>query len=415
MNERRVIVVGGGAAGIFAAIACAEASPGARVTVLEQSARLLGKVRISGGGRCNVTNACDDPSQLSEFYPRGGSALLGPFHRFRSGDTIRWFQNRGVALKTEPDGRVFPGTDSSGTIVDCLLRAARDAGVRLLTGCRVAGAARTEDGFELTMGLGRTLPAERLLLATGGCRGPGAGGLAVQLGHSLLPPVPSLFSFHIAAAWLRALAGISLGEVELSAPSLSLRQRGPVLLTHEGLSGPAVLRLSAWGARAMRESGYRFPLRVNWAADRSPEQWDALFGASRAAHPARRIANTPLPPLPARLWEALVSESGVAREIRWAELSATRRRRLIQSLRATELEVTGKSLNQDEFVTCGGVPLREVDFRGMESRLTPGLHLAGELLDIDGVTGGFNFQAAWTTGWLAGNAMAAALRQAGAG
>jgi hypothetical protein len=364
-------------------------------------------VRISGGGRCNVTHACFDPRELSRHYPRGGSALLGAFHLFQPRDTIAWFESRGVPLKTESDGRMFPVSNTSQTIIDCLLRAARAAGVELRPNCgleRVDRAAGT--GFTLALTGGESLPCARLMLATGGCRAAAAGRLAQSLGHTLEPPVPSLFSFHIAAPWLRELAGISLESVEVSLPGLALRERGPLLITHTGFSGPAILRLSAWGARQLHASNYQFPLHVNWLPSLDHDAVAAQMEARRAAQPARFVVNTPFSPLPARLWEHLVLSAGLARQTRWAELSRSGRHHLIQHLLGTPFHAAGKSLNQDEFVTCGGVRLSEVNFKTLESRLCPGLHFGGELLDIDGLTGGFNFQAAWTTGWLAGKSMA---------
>lgn len=406
MSERRIVVVGGGAAGFFAAIKCAEASPGARITLLEKSPQFLSKVRISGGGRCNVTHACFEPRELSSYYPRGGQALLAPFQIFQPRHTIAWFEARGVKLKTEADGRMFPVTDSSKTVIDCLLGAARAAEVELIANRAPARVTRrAEGGFELVLDNGETLVCERLMLATGGCRVPAAGQLAVSLGHNLEPPVPSLFAFHIAAPWLRELAGISVPAMEVSLPTLRRRELGPVLITHSGLSGPAVLRLSAWCARALHELAYQAPLRLNWLPHLDAQALGKELDSRRRAQPARFIVNTPLPPLPARLWRSLVLEAGIEGETRWAELSRAARHRLIQQLSFTELHVVGKTLNQDEFVTCGGVRLGEVSFRTMESRVCPGLYIAGELLDIDGLTGGFNFQSAWTTGWLAGRAM----------
>jgi predicted Rossmann fold flavoprotein len=289
-----------------------------------------------------------------------------------------------------------------------LLRSARAAGVELLANRGLERVDRpTGGGFTLALTGGETLHCQRLMLATGGCRGAAAGQLAQSLGHTLEPPVPSLFTFHVAVPWLRELAGISVEPVEVSIPSLSLRERGALLVTHTGLSGPAILRLSAWGARALHGLNYQFPLRVNWLPHLDQEAVAALLQSRRAAQPARLVVNTPLPPLPARLWERLVLAAGLARETRWADLSRSARHRLIQQLSGTRWEAVGKSLNQEEFVTCGGVRLREVNFKTMESRVCPGLHLGGELLDIDGLTGGFNFQAAWTTGWLAGKSMAA--------
>ena len=435
-------MVGGGAAGFFAAIAAAE--QGADVTILEKSSRVLDKVRISGGGRCNVTHACLDPREFATRYPRGGKALLSPFQKFSARDTVNWFQSRGVKLKTEPDGRMFPISDSSQTIMDCLMNAAQKAGVKLRLNCGVESVAKYTDGqFELMLGKaidsspntggagvpasrsvssstsptgdnlsGTTPPAEkvvcdRLLLATGGCRAAAAGQLAVSLGHTLEPPVPSLFTFQIESPWLRSLAGVSLELVEISVPAAKLRERGPLLVTHWGLSGPGVLKISAWGARALHELNYQFPLLVNWLPESNVEKITREFQARRESAGAKLLVNVPLFPLTVRLWEQLVLAAGIPRETRWSALTRVQAQTLSQQLTRTEFFVTGKSLNKDEFVTCGGVKLDEVNFKTMESKICRGLHFAGELLDIDGITGGFNFQAAWTTGWLAGQAMAA--------
>jgi hypothetical protein len=440
MSSRRVIVVGGGAAGFFAAITCAESSPAAEVTVLERGSRFLDKVRISGGGRCNVTHACFDPREFATRYPRGGRALLAPLLKFSARDTVAWFESRGVKLQTEDDGRMFPVSDSSQTIIDCLMNAAKAAGVKLRLNAGVERVVKCDrGGYEV--GLERRAPSrhkpvpalagqnaeavlgapsaaegesfrekiscDRLLLATGGCRAAAAGQLAVSLGHTLEPPVPSLFTFHIESPWLRSLAGISVEPVEVSVPSVKLREGGPMLVTHWGLSGPAILRLSAWGARALHKFNYQFPLHVNWLPQLRVEAITAELKSRQAAQPARLVVNVPVTPLPSRLWEQLVLAAGIPRDTRWAALSRAAQHRLVQQLLRTEFAVTGRSLNQEEFVTCGGVRLGEVNFKTMESKVCPGLFFAGELLDIDGVTGGFNFQAAWTTGWLAGRAMAA--------
>ena len=402
-QKGRVVVVGGGAAGFFAAITCAEAAPGAEVILLEKSAQFLGKVRISGGGRCNVTHACFEPRELTTRYPRGERALLSPYQSFQARDTVAWFEARGVKLKTEKDGRMFPVTDSSETIIDCLMAAAKSAGVKLRANC---GVARVERGFNLVLTNGETMFCDRLLLATGGCRAAVAGELAVALGHTLEPPVPSLFTFHIETAWIRELAGVSMESVVASVPETKLRERGAVLLTHWGLSGPVILRLSAWGARVLQGLDYKFPLHLNWLPDFTAEKIAAELQLRRKNQPAKLVVNATIAPITARLWEQLVIASGIGRETRWADLSKSAQHNLVQQLIRTEFQVTGKSLNKDEFVTCGGVRLNEVNFKTMESRICPGLHFAGELLDIDGITGGFNFQAAWTTGWLAGKAMA---------
>jgi predicted Rossmann fold flavoprotein len=400
-----IVIVGGGAAGFFAAIAAARAGGNGKVSLFERSSQFLSKVRISGGGRCNVTHALFDPRTFTTRYPRGERELISPFHRFSADDTVAWFEARGVRLKREEDGRIFPVTDSSETVIDCLIREAKAAGVRLFIRKGIETArVRTEGGFDLKLNNGESTACDRLLLATGGCRSIGGAELARSLGHTIELPVPSLFSLHVAAPWLRLLPGISVSDVELSVEEL--RERGPLLITHNGISGPAVLRLSAWGARTLHEKNYRFSLRVNWVPQMKEQELRSEFQSRRQMEPTRRVNNSPIGAIPARLWEKLVSNAGISPETIWTSLTRAGMNELIRQLRATELEVDGKSLNKEEFVTCGGVRLREINFKTMESRITPNLYFAGELLDIDGITGGFNFQAAWTTGWIAGHAMA---------
>jgi predicted Rossmann fold flavoprotein len=406
INPPRIIIIGGGAAGFFAAITCAELRGDAEIIILEKTSHFLSKVKISGGGRCNVTHSCFDARELTTRYPRGERALIAPFKQFQASDTVAWFAARGAKLKTEDDGRMFPITDSSQTIIDCLLNAARDAGVKLKTNCSLESVLKKPGGFELKLSDGETFTCDKLLLATGGCRTPALGQLAVSLGHSLEAPVPSLFTFHIEKPWLRELAGVSVENIVASVPQIKLREEGPLLLTHWGLSGPAILRLSAWGARELHGLNYHFTLHINWLPHLNEEKLAAEFQSRRASQPAKAIVNYPIAPLPSRLWEQLVLASGVARDARWSSLSHSAQHKLIQQLLRSEFSVTGKSLNKDEFVTCGGVRLNEVNFKTMESKMCPGLFFAGEVLDIDGITGGFNFQAAWTTGWLAGRAMA---------
>jgi predicted Rossmann fold flavoprotein len=398
----QVTVIGGGAAGFFAAITCAEAmGENDQVMLLERGPQFLQKVKISGGGRCNVTHACFDPKAFTERYPRGARELIGAFHRFQADDTVKWFAARGVALKTEADGRMFP------TTVQCLMKAAADAGIVLRANAGVERVERLDAGsFKLTLTNGETLFCERLVMATGGCRSESGGALAVALGHTLAPPVPSLFTFHIKDARLDGISGLAVEAAEVSVPGTKLRERGPVLVTHWGLSGPAILRLSAWGARELHALDYRFTLRVNWLDGQSMEQALSLCQRQRETTGARQVANAAPAGLPARLWEKLVEAVGIPREMKWSQLDRARLQSLAKQLVECEFAVTGKSLNKDEFVTCGGVKLNEVNFKTMESRVCPGLYFAGELLDIDGITGGFNFQAAWTTGWIAGNAMA---------
>jgi predicted Rossmann fold flavoprotein len=412
MAGSHVVIAGGGAAGFFAAITCAELSPNAKICILEKSPEFLTKVRISGGGRCNVTHACFDTREFALRFPRGDQALLGPLKRFQASDTVDWFEARGVKLKTEEDGRMFPVSDSSDTIVQCLLEAARKAGVELRANEGVESVRRAQTqaadqgGFQVTTTKEDHLECGSLLIATGGCRTEALAKVPCSLGHTLRPPVPSLFTFHIKEKWLPELAGTSLPAARLSVPGTDLRETGPMLITHWGLSGPAILRLSAWGARKLHEQEYRFSLRVCWLPEKSIEEAGVELQARRKQFAARLVSNCPIAPLTARLWEQLVLAAGISPETRWASLGRAQMHRLGEQLFRTEFQVVGKSLNKDEFVTCGGIPLEEVNLKTMESRACPGLFFAGEVLDIDGITGGFNFQAAWTTGYLAGMAMA---------
>ena len=401
----RIAIAGGGAAGFFAAIAAARANRDCAVTLFESTSQFLSKVRISGGGRCNVTHALLDPRLFTTCYPRGERELISPFHRFSAQDTVTWFESRGVPLKREDDGRMFPVTDSSETIVKCLIDEAKSEGVRLFTRKGIESArVRADGGFDLKLSDDNSVACDRLLLATGGARSVVGAEIARSLGHTIESPVPSLFSLHIRSTWLQSLPGVSVNDVEISVEKL--RERGPLLITHNGVSGPAVLRLSAWGARTLHAMDYRFPLRVNWIPNMKEAALRAKFQSHREKQPNKRVINSPLDALPSRLWERLVLNAQISPEIIWTTLSRNGISSLVRQLHETELDVHGKSLNKDEFVTCGGVRLREINFKTMESRLTPHLYFAGELLDIDGITGGFNFQAAWTTGWIAGHAMA---------
>jgi len=398
------VVAGGGAAGFFGAISAAEKNPHASVVLLEKGVHLLAKVRISGGGRCNVTHACHDPRELSRRYPRGGKALIGPLTRFGPEETIAWFASRGVKLKTEPDGRMFPVTDSSQSVIDCLNQAARQAGVSVITQSGIQSVATRQDGgFILKLSSGSEMECLRLLWATGGC-GQGPHPLTA-LGHTLTPPVPSLFTFHLAEDWIRSLAGLSIQDAKITVPDLHLSERGPVLFTHEGLSGPAVLRLSAWGARLMHGQNYRFRLSLDWIPGQALEKSRQEIQSRRQRQGAKTLYRSGWPPLPSRLWEQLCRSAGITLDERWSKFSREKEMLLLKNLHETKLEVVGKSMNKEEFVTCGGIPLEEVDMKTMESRKVPGLYFAGETLDIDGITGGFNFQAAWTTAWIAGQSI----------
>ena len=406
-ENRRVIVAGGGAAGFFAAIACAEKlGPRGSVAIYEATAHPLAKVRVSGGGRCNVTHACFEPRELVKKYPRGGRELLGAFHRWQPRDTVAWFAARGVETKTEEDGRMFPVTDNSATIAGCLLGAAEKAGVRLSPSLGVRSAERAGADFWLTLTTGENLRCERLLVATGGNRASAGFTIAEKLGHTIAPLVPSLFTFHVDDARLIGPSGVSVENAAVNVRGSKLRESGPLLITHWGLSGPAVLKLSAWGARELAAANYQFPLVVNWAPPHTRETLVRELAGVREKNLRKQIGTWSPLPLPQRLWERLVTAAGIGAATPWTGVGNAALGALAAQLTAAEFKVVGKSLFKDEFVTCGGVRLSEVDFRTMESRVCPGLHFAGEVLDIDGVTGGFNFQSAWTTGWLAGQAMA---------
>ncbi|MEZ2230292.1 NAD(P)/FAD-dependent oxidoreductase [Microcoleus sp.] len=419
----KITVVGGGAAGFFSAITCAKMYPQARVTLLEAGRQLLAKVRISGGGRCNATHACFDPAILVQNYPRGGKALRGAFTRFQPRDTVEWFASHSVTLKTEADGRMFPVTDDSATIVNCLIRAAEDAGVQIRTGDAVvsvkqltsdigegphSSASLTDRGdtaprFEIELKSGEQLKCDRLLLATGS--NPSGFKWAKDLGHTIEPPVPSLFTFNIYDSRIQDLAGVSVANAKVKLPGAKLEQSGPLLITHWGVSGPAVLKLSAWGARFLHDRHYRAPVLINWLPQYNPEVLrQQLLGVKSQLSHRLVVSSCPFP-IPRRLWERLTSAIGIDEPKRWADISNKTLDKLLQELVQGEYQITGKGAFKEEFVTCGGVNLKEVDFKTMESRRCRGLYFAGEILDIDGVTGGFNFQSAWTTAWLAGNAI----------
>ncbi len=405
MQRTEIAVIGGGGAGFFAAITAAERNPRATVTIFEKSSRFLSKVRISGGGRCNVTHACFDPAELAGRFPRGSRELRGAFHRWQPRDTIRWFEERGVALKTEDDGRIFPVTDDSATVVDCFLEAAREAGVRLRTQTAIRGITIAPDGFWLRMQDDTVTRADRVFVAPGSLQSSLIGASLRDLGHTIEPLAPSLFSFHVSDGRIRGLQGISVSRARVRVLPKSGPREGPVLITHEGFSGPAILRLSAWEARRLQALDYRFDIALQWLADHTPESLRAELASRRKRSGDRKVKNTPMEGIPKRLWESLCRVSGIGESATWARLKSEQERALVTELTGARYSVRGKTMNKEEFVTCGGIRLKEVDFRSMESRIVPGLYFGGECLDIDGITGGFNFQSAWTTGRIAGEAM----------
>ncbi len=409
-NPLRVVVIGGGAAGFFGAIATLEnATNPVRVTLLEAARKPLAKVRISGGGRCNVTHHCFDPARLVQYYPRGGKALRSPFTRFQPQDTIAWFKARGVKLKTEADGRMFPVTDDSATIIDCLQQAAAKAGVKLRTGVVVKNITRVSsdpNGFQIELKNGEISTCDRLLIATGS--NPLGYRWAKSLGHTIVPPVPSLFTFNIKDIRLQNLAGISVDNVRLrllGTGKEKLEQTGALLITHWGFSGPATLKLSAWGARVLYDNNYHLCLEINWLPQYNQETLKQFLLEFKSANQRKQIYSYCPLQLPKRLWQSLIDFVGISQQKVWTELSNKELNKLVQELIKGQYKITGKGIFKEEFVTCGGVNLKEVNFKTMESKICPGVYFAGEILDIDGVTGGFNFQNAWTTGWLAGKAM----------
>ncbi len=410
-----ICIVGGGAAGFFAAITCAEANPALKVVILERGQEVLQKVRISGGGRCNATHACFMPRELIKFYPRGEKELLGPFMRFSAADTVDWFQARGVALKTEADGRMFPVSDSSQTMIDCLYGAAVRAGVQIIKGARVDQIeVRRPDGqtkgaqvapFLLKTSAG-DFAAQKVMIAAGSA--PAVWEMLKQTGHSIIPPVPSLFTFNIRDERLKELSGLSVPRavVEIIGAGVRRKAEGPLLITHWGVSGPAVLKLSAFAARDLAAVQYRFQIKINWTA--ALDAGDRLL-ETKSGWAKKGIAGNALFDLPLRLWKRLVSAAQIADDLQWANLSSSQMQALTRELTGGIFNVEGKSAFKEEFTTAGGVELSEVNFKTFESKLVPGLYFAGEILNIDAVTGGFNFQAAWTGGWIAGLALADAI------
>lgn len=402
----RTLVIGGGAAGFFAAIACAEADPEREVIILEKSNEVLSKVRVSGGGRCNVTHACFQPQDLIQFYPRGGQELLGPFHRFMTGDTMDWFADRGVELKIESDNRVFPVTDDSGTIVECLTNFAERAEVQVKLRTGMESLVREGDVWMVKTDAGEVFEADTVLIATGGSKR--VWDIVKKLGHKIVDPVPSLFTFNIKDKRIQGLAGVSVPEARLLVPAFNLEAEGPLLITHWGMSGPAVLRLSSWGARELSDASYRFKIRVNWLPQFDEEVLHEILNNCRkdAQFNRKRVSSNAMFNLPLRLWQRLCEAAKINDKLTWSDVSKAELKKLATELADGEYIVSGKSTFKEEFVTAGGIDLSEINFKTFESKLLPGLYFAGEVLDIDAITGGFNFQAAWTGGWIAGHAMA---------
>jgi len=397
-----IVIIGGGAAGFFAAIRLAERHSNASVMILERGKEVLQKVRISGGGRCNVTHACWTPKELVKFYPRGNKALLGPFHKFACGDTMDWFEKRGVKLKIEEDGRVFPVSDNSESIARCLLDSARNAGVKILTQKRVDQITKLGNGsFEIKAG--EILHCDALVIAAGSS--PAVWAMLENLGHKIIEPVPSLFTFNIKDNRIAELAGLSVPNAVVEVVGQkNLKTEGPLLITHWGMSGPGILKLSSWGARWMHEQDYTFKIRINWVS-RNPEHIKEELQEIKLDWAKKQVSTNPTFDIPSRLWQRFCEAGGIKATEIWANLNKNQMSALWQQLCFSEWQVKGKSTFKEEFVSAGGVDLDEVNFTRFESKIVPGLYLAGEILDIDALTGGFNFQAAWTGGWIIGESI----------
>ncbi len=397
------MVIGGGAAGFFSALSVRAHNTSARITLIEKSDKLLAKVRISGGGRCNVTHACPNPRRFATHYPRGGPFLRKAFAHFGQPETVAWFAERGVELKTEPDGRMFPITDDSATIADLLLNEAGSAGVEVRLHATARSVDRDADGrFRVGLGDGRSVLADRVIVTTGGHPKPAGYDWLARLGHRIQPPMPSLFTFNMPGASIRDLMGVVADPVQAHIVGTDLASSGPLLITHWGMSGPAILRLSAWGARILHDLGYQFTVRINWLGGTSEAQVRRELAERAETFSRKQAGNVQAFQFPRRLWAFLLSKAGIDTQRMWGELPRKERDRLIDVLTNDRYTVHGKTTFKEEFVTAGGVDLSEVDPNTMESRVVPGLYFAGEVLDVDGITGGFNFQAAWTTGYLAG-------------
>ena len=404
---KHIAVIGGGAAGFFTAITAAETNPSAKVTLYERSQNTLSKVKISGGGRCNVTHSCFDPEELSTHYPRGSRELRAAFHRWQPRDTIQWFGARGVDLKTEDDGRMFPNTDSSQTIIDCFHRAISKNGVKLTKGTGLKTLTKNPDNsFTLELSDNIQAYADAVCIAAGSLKSSPLTHTLESLGHTVEPLAPSLFAFNVTDKRIQGLSGLSVSNASIRTIPHGKAQKGPLLITHRGFSGPAILRLSAWEARKLQQQKYAFEIAINWLGDWSENQLLEHFEQLRKQQGARMIRHKIFDALPRRLWERIIAAAGITETTPWSQLSKTLEKQLVRELINARFNVQGKTTNKEEFVTCGGICLKEIDFRTMESRKVPGLYFAGECLDIDGITGGFNFQAAWTTGHIAGEAMA---------
>jgi predicted Rossmann fold flavoprotein len=397
----KIVVIGGGAAGFFAAISCKNHFPEAEVLLLEKSQKTLAKVKVSGGGRCNVTHACFNISELSGFYPRGGKHLKKSFGIFNTNHTVEWFTKRGVTLKTEVDNRMFPTTDDSQTIIDCLVRETQKSNIEIKTGFSVSELKKEEKGFSLLCN-DEKLHFDYIIVATGGSPKLSGFDWLAALNHEIIDPVPSLFTFNMPTENTAELMGVVAPNAIVRVQGTNLQTQGALMITHWGMSGPAILKCSAWGARTLHDLNYKFTATVNWTGLANEEIIREKFAETKNKHGKKKISNENPFDITARMWESLLTKVEIKHDLIWSELPKKEQNRLINTLYNDAYKVEGKTTFKEEFVTCGGISLNDVNMSTMESRKCPGLFFAGEVLDIDGVTGGFNFQAAWTTGFIAG-------------
>lgn len=396
-----IIIVGGGAAGFFTAINAAENNPDLRILILERGKEVLTKVKVSGGGRCNVTHAEFLPAELVKRYPRGEKELRGPFHKFMTGDTIQWFEDRGISLKTEEDGRMFPKTDSSQTIIDCFLQQCSRYKIKVQKGESLQKLQQVNENWKLTTNTSE-FQAEKVMLATGS--NPKIWNMLQQMGYNIIPAVPSLFTFNIKDKRIKDLAGI-VTEAQVKINEQNLESSGPLLITHWGMSGPAILKLSAWGARELNEVHYCFKMKINWLPGKTTEDISEALKKLKFSVSKQQVKTRPQFDLPKRLWHSITDAAGISSETKWADINKDKLWKLAEELTSAVYKVDGKSTFKEEFVTAGGIDLKEVDFKSFESKTHKNLYFAGEILNIDAITGGFNFQNAWTGGFLAARAM----------
>jgi predicted Rossmann fold flavoprotein len=401
ISKYDIVIVGGGAAGFFTAINIVEKNPSYKVAILERGKEVLTKVKVSGGGRCNVTHACFVPNDLVKYYPRGEKELRGPFHQFCSGDTIEWFEKHGVELKIEEDGRMFPVSNSSQTIIDCFTHTAKKLGIDVLTGQSVQSLFKGNNYWKIETNVAN-YSCEKIVLATGS--NPKIWDLLSEIGHTIIPPVPSLFTFNIKDKRIKDLMGVS-AVASVKVKNFKLEASGPLLITHWGMSGPGILRLSAWGARELADKKYQFAIEVNWLNEITLEEVEEKLKELKLEHSKKAVSKKSPFEFPNRLWESLVFASEISEETKWADLTKKQLQNLALQLTKGEFQVNGKSTFKEEFVTAGGIDLKEIKFKTMESKIHENLFFAGEIINVDAITGGFNFQNAWTGGFIVAEAI----------